>query len=99
MSALDPTLMAFVMFVGGYVLSRWDRRGDRQETLGLDATALGVRLKAAEDWIDRHSDIGADFAGLSKQMESMARAVEKLADRVNEWLDAPASPPRGRRAN
>lgn len=87
--------MAFAMFVGGYILSRWDRRGDKQETLGLDATALGTRLKAAEDWIARHSNIMADFSGLESKLDSMSKALE----RIEEWIDGGRPTRAARRSN
>jgi len=97
MNALDPNIVTLIALVGGYVLARWDKRGEKQDAIGSDALTIGVRLRAVEEWIGRHQDIGADFTGLSEQMKSMAKAIEKLADRVDEWISQPPASPLSRR--
>lgn len=98
MNGLDPNIITIAALIGGYILARWDKRGDKQDAIGMDAMTIGVRLRAVEDWIGRHQDIGADFAGLAEQMKAMAKAVERMAERFDEWIDTPP-PARSRRSN
>ena len=99
MNAFDPNIVTIAALIGGYILARWDKRGDKQDAIGMDALTIGVRLRSVEDWIGRHQDIGAAHAGLAEQMKSLAKAVERMAERFDEWIDQPPPPARRSRSN
>lgn len=75
----------WVLLVVGYVLARWDKRGEQQNSLGNTSTAFAERLKAAEAWIERHSEIRADFQGFAKGLETVTKAIDRLTERFDEW--------------
>lgn len=80
----------WLLLIIGYVLARWDKRGDQQQTQNVDATNIKARLQAAEEWIERHSDIKADFTGMAKGLETVTKAIERLTERFDEFLSSPA---------
>lgn len=86
----------WVLLVVGYVLARWDKRGDQQQSQSNLSTEIQTRLQAAEDWIAKHSEIGADFRGLSKGLETVTKAIDRLTERFDEWLTAVPTPQRKR---
>jgi hypothetical protein len=84
----------WLILVAGYVLARWDRRGEQQNNQANVSTELQSRLHAAEDWIKQHSDIRVDFQALSSGLETVTKAIERLTERFDEW----AAPPSRKRA-
>lgn len=85
----------WLILVAGYVLARWDKRGDQQQSQTTLSAQITTRLEAAEEWIAKHSEIGADFRGLSKGLETVTKAIDRLTERFDEWA-APAQPKRAR---
>ncbi len=78
----------WLLLIVGYVLARWDRRGDQQQSQAVNASEIATRLKKAEEWIEKHSDIKADFSGFATGLETVTKAIERLTERFDEFLSA-----------
>lgn len=74
-----------LLLVIGYVLARWDKRGDQQSNQATLATEINTRLLAAEAWIKQHSEIRVDFQALASGLETVTKAIDKLTERFDEW--------------
>lgn len=82
---LNNPLLALI---AGYFIAEFRSSRTGQGALNVASAAIEQRLKAAEEWIARHNDIGADFRGLSQGLETVTKAIEKLTERFDEWSAA-----------
>lgn len=60
MNSLDPNLVTLITFAAGYVLSRWDRRGEQGQTASVAIAELRTELASLRREVERLID---GFAG------------------------------------
>lgn len=88
MGNLDPNLWVPVMlFVVGYALARWDKRGDKQDNVSTSAAVLESRISKVEEWQRQHASVQSDLSGLFTKVDGIVDALSKLTDRFDEWID------------
>ncbi len=92
MAPLDPTLMAIVAGIVGWALNEWRRgRASEVKAVKVDADLL-ARLRTVEEWQRDHNSIHGCLQGLRATTEAMAKNVDRLTRRIDQWMAANPAP-------
>jgi hypothetical protein len=60
MNAMDPNLVTLLTFAAGYILSRWDKRGDQGASASVAIAELRTELAGLRREVERLIDGFAD---------------------------------------
>ena len=92
MEPIDPTLMAIIAGIVGWALNEWRRGRDSEvKAVKVDADLL-ARLRTVEEWQRDHNSIHGCVQGLRATTEAMAKNVDRLTRRIDQWMAAMPMP-------
>lgn len=75
MSSLDPNLVTLAIFAAGYLMSRWDKRGDQASNSSVAIAELRTELSSLRREVERLIDRFEPRGGYQQQHFGRRRVV------------------------